>query len=210
MTQNLYETLGVDRDASPEDIRSAYRKRAKETHPDAGGTTEQFQAVAVAHRILSDDEKRRTYDQTGQIDDAPDNTEAMAAELIEEFLAMAVNDPNAKYLDLVIIMKDSIKKSMDEGAAQMGKMIAQEARARDLLRRFKTDKAKNTIAMLLNRRLASIRKSMTAMERRMKAHERALAIIGDYSFDTEAPFHFVYPSTTSTNSTFRSSNRESR
>ena len=62
---DLYTTLGVPRDATPNAIRKAYRSRAKKAHPDAGGTAEQFGALVKAHDILSDPGRRAEYDRTG-------------------------------------------------------------------------------------------------------------------------------------------------
>jgi len=57
-----YTTLGVDRNASPEDIKRAYRKLAGQHHPDKGGDTAKFQQIEEAYRTLSDDGKRQQYD----------------------------------------------------------------------------------------------------------------------------------------------------
>jgi hypothetical protein len=62
---DLYEVLGVDRSASADDVRSAYRQRARETHPDAGGDVGAFQTVQAAWEVLGDPERRRAYDRTG-------------------------------------------------------------------------------------------------------------------------------------------------
>lgn len=60
---DLYEVLGIAQDASPRDIKTAYRKLAARHHPDrAGGDTVRFQAIERAYRILSDPEKRAAYD----------------------------------------------------------------------------------------------------------------------------------------------------
>lgn len=59
---DYYATLGVDRNATPDDIKKAYRKLASKHHPDKGGTTEQFQAIQVAYDTLSDPDKKAEYD----------------------------------------------------------------------------------------------------------------------------------------------------
>lgn len=58
-----YDTLGVNRDAAPEDIKKAYRKLASLYHPDKeGGSKIKFQEVEEAYRTLSDPQKRQQYD----------------------------------------------------------------------------------------------------------------------------------------------------
>lgn len=60
--KNHYETLGVDRNASAEEIKRAYRKLASQHHPDKGGDKTKFQEVQAAYDTLSDDYKRAEYD----------------------------------------------------------------------------------------------------------------------------------------------------
>jgi curved DNA-binding protein CbpA len=64
---NLYKVLGVDEKATHDEIKAAYKKRAQETHPDkTGGGDAEFQNVAHAFSILSDERKRKDYDETGR------------------------------------------------------------------------------------------------------------------------------------------------
>ncbi len=67
--RDLYEVLGVARDASADDIKKAYRKLARKYHPDANPddpkAEEMFKEVSAAHDTLSDPEKRKAYDQFG-------------------------------------------------------------------------------------------------------------------------------------------------
>jgi len=66
--RDLYEILGIERDANDEDIRKAYRRLARELHPDVNAeprSEERFKEVAGAYEILSDPEKRARYDAFG-------------------------------------------------------------------------------------------------------------------------------------------------
>jgi len=63
--KGLYEALGLDRSASSEDIKKAFRKLAMKHHPDRGGDADKFKEISTAHEILSDPEKKATYDQGG-------------------------------------------------------------------------------------------------------------------------------------------------
>ncbi len=73
MAENPYTVLGVSRDASDDDIRKAFRRLAKELHPDINpddsAAAERFKKVSLAYDILGDAEKRRKFDR-GEIDAA--------------------------------------------------------------------------------------------------------------------------------------------
>ena len=66
--RDYYEVLGVDKNASQDEIKSAFRKLAKKYHPDVSkepDAEEKFKEAQEAYAVLSDEQKRRQYDQYG-------------------------------------------------------------------------------------------------------------------------------------------------
>ncbi len=73
MAKDYYRSLGVDKNASEDDIKKAFRTLAKKYHPDSTSedkkvAEEKFKEISEAYEVLSDPEKRRRYDQTGSVD----------------------------------------------------------------------------------------------------------------------------------------------
>lgn len=62
---DYYKTLGVSRNATADEIKKAFRKLARQHHPDTGGDEGKFKELNEAYEVLSDDKKRKLYDQYG-------------------------------------------------------------------------------------------------------------------------------------------------
>ncbi len=64
--EDYYKILGVDRNASKDEIKKAYRKLAHKHHPDKGGDEKEFKKISEAYHVLSSDKKREQYDRFGK------------------------------------------------------------------------------------------------------------------------------------------------
>ncbi len=65
MSKDYYQILGVDKGADQKEIKSAFRKKAHQYHPDKGGDEEKFKELNEAYQVLANAEKRQQYDQYG-------------------------------------------------------------------------------------------------------------------------------------------------
>ena len=85
---NYYEVLGVSREASQEEIRNAYRRLAKDRHPDrVGGSAEEFSLLQEAHAVLSDPNRRSMHDEALDLAHAADQLAGLDFGSMEDELA---------------------------------------------------------------------------------------------------------------------------
>src|SRR3989337_3876722 len=108
---DLYQLLGIKRAATWEEIRKAYRRKAKCSHPDSGGSVEAFNTLTAAHDVLSDARRRERYDSTGEIESArPDNFDGSAIEIIAQKLGLIIHaEQDVTALDIGAVIDQSIR-----------------------------------------------------------------------------------------------------
>jgi curved DNA-binding protein CbpA len=184
--QDLYEELGVEKDASEEDIKKAYRRRSKETHPDAGGSADEFRALQRAYNVLADQEKRSRYDR-GESPETIDGTspDAAAIEIIRAIfldVASSVDDPYTSPLE-------EIRKRIDAKQQQGRDLIAKQRRTIARLEKAKGKlKAKgeeNFLTPALDREIENVNGAISRIEGELRIGDRVKEILQGYEYAVE-------------------------
>ncbi len=114
-----YKILGIKRDASEKEVRKAFKKKSKETHPDANlddvsKATSEFQEVSIAYDILSDEQKKGRFD-SGLDPDLDINTTAMNFAANTFRGVMMENLRNLGSLNVIDKCMSIVCKKIDEG-----------------------------------------------------------------------------------------------
>lgn len=180
--RNLYEVLGIEKTATPVQIRKAYRRLMSKVHPDVcGGAREAYDEAATAHEVLMDPNRRDKYDATGTIDPAvADNTIAQLIgtlvrlfnEVMQSLIAQG-HDPKA--YDLVALMIDFSQKGFTEVEAQRPNLEKARASLTELLGRFDVveDEAPNHMDTIIRSQLADIERRMKLIQEQQAELKRA-------------------------------------
>lgn len=141
---DLYAILGVSRDATPEEIKAAYRRVSKRAHPDmTGGSVTAFAQVQHAYQVLSDAERRARYDATGDAaEQQPDNSAARIHSFVMGAIDRAIQEhPDIDHRDIVKRAIQLLEADRRDGASanrQLGESRLKFEKIRSRMR-FKGD-----------------------------------------------------------------------
>lgn len=208
--RDLYEILGVARKATAEQIKAAYRDKAKAAHPDGGGSAGAFAELKHAYEVLGSPEKRASYDRTGDPDPHPERDEAMAIALIADMVLQLVDDLRDYRMDPIKIMAQTLDRNIGHEMGVGERAIRERLKCKDLLHRFKSKGKSRIILTVLERRIVEIENEMLESKRRVNRMKRAKEMVLDHEFKVddmlEAPatntvtvdgqptsFRFFYP-----------------
>jgi curved DNA-binding protein CbpA len=188
---DLYRILGIGRGAARDEIHKAYRRKAKASHPDSGGSVGAFGELATAYAVLSNPNCRERYDQTGEVDvPRPNNFDASAVEVIAQKLGLIIHaEQDMTRMDIGALIEAAIREDMAERRASMAsqrRAIDRAARLRSRIKR-KANGHDNMLARVLDWHESSTRLQIDKNEAAVASMERALEIMKDYSFADDLP-----------------------
>ena len=188
---DLYRLLGIRRGATKAEVRRAYRRKAKVSHPDSGGSVEAFSALATAHDVLSDENRRERYDTTGEIEPArPNNFDGSAIEVIAHKLGLIIHaEHDVTSMDIGAVIEQAIREDIVSRKSSIASQIQAVERAGCLRARVKrkANGEDNALARVLDWHERATKDHVKKNEEAVRAMERALEILEGYSFADDRP-----------------------
>lgn len=191
---NPYETLGLAPAATDHQIKVAYRKMAKATHPDGhpdmDGT--EFAAVAKAYAILMDPVARKRFDETGSIDDVAPLTvrQHMIQSIVMLFnnalASEAQRGTSLQHFDLMDAMRQNMRVNLEQSRAKLNMFRKSVADRQVLLKRIsRKDDGENLFADIIKQQLPELERLRTAADMDVRAMEMAMDELGHYKSEVE-------------------------
>ncbi len=184
---DFYEALDVDKDASEEEIKDAFRRKAKRHHPDKGGSEKEFNKVSEAYAILSDPYKRDQYDKTG-------NSDTMSE---ESRILLAVMSRLAGVFGSIVdnlgpmIFRTDVKSEMSRTIVETRKRFSIRKKAAEQKLRhygrvrkrigFKREK-RNVFTDVLDEKIKGCHREAAECSFEVKVGNKMLQIIRDFNF----------------------------
>lgn len=181
-----YDTLGVPKDADDETIKRAYRRQSRKHHPDRhGGNHQAMVALNRAFETLSDPDKRRRYDQSGEDGPAFPPLEARARQVLMQLFAQCVEHlPDT--VDVVQVMRESLNEALRGGERLRHKTEGAIARMQRKLKRIKfRGEGRNFLADCLEQRISAMESTLSKIDEAKREQDRALELLADFEFEVE-------------------------
>lgn len=205
--RDLYDVVGVERSADAKAIRRAYRARAKRAHPDGGGSEKQFEELTRAVNLLTDERRRKVYDETGREEEAEIDNELSAAlqsaigEVNKVINAAVQHGMAIETVDLIGDARKGLIQQVVQIKARQQQLEEASANIKKIAKRFRAKKGKiDRIGPMILAQARDVDQQLSVSSRDKKRIERAIEILNEHEFTTESnapnmvlggPFAFV-------------------
>lgn len=181
-----YDSLGVAKDASPSEIKKAYRARARKTHPDKGGDAQEFAAVSHAYEVLSDPNRRLLYDATGSDRERPsieDEVEKALTIMFQQILDADVD----MVVDSITAMREQIKLGGKRIAKERRNLIERRKKLERRRGRIKSTASVNLAHKVIDAELDRIKHALVGLDHDAALEQALLKALDDYNEEREPP-----------------------
>lgn len=185
---DLYKTLGVLKNATPEEIKTGYRSQSKVHHPDKGGDTETFKQIALAYEILSDPEKRQRYDSGEPVDSITKSAVSIETHILRQLVKLFTNvvfATDVKHTDIVGHMKNHLSNNLQQIAMAIQKERTKIEKLEIVIGKIKRVEGENIFVGSAQAQITNIKMGISTLENQKTHNEKALKMLEDYSYEAD-------------------------
>ena len=178
MAREYYQILGISEEATQEEIKKAYKRKAKEHHPDIGGDTKLMQKVNKAYACLSDPDKKSKYDETGEDDPNELSLEQKAQNLFMTEIATLLTG----YFegDFIRRTKNELNAKLEKIYQDKTKMEKNKQFLEKKLTRIKCRRGENLIKAMLDKNMIAIDVNLKTIETAIQITKMAKSLCDNY------------------------------
>jgi len=186
---NLYETLGIKKDATQQEIKSALYKKAKKNHPDktdgskkaTKDANKKMADINKAYMILSDLVKRKHYDETGEEEETPFEKK-FSAFIEATFMNMIDSVGNYESVDLIAMLRSHTNTAIVNLESQKVETNSQIEKYTNIKNRIKSDK-NTAIQDCLKNKIYNLKKIIKTTQEDIAFILQCETIIEEYSYE---------------------------
>ena len=188
LKQDLYKVLGIDKTATKDEVKRAYKKKASKTHPDAGGSVEAFKEVNFAYMILFDNSKRKKYDNGEDVDATSNNKDAMMHqaqnEVLRDIMTFLKSSPQATNSNLMDGLIKDYKTKIRDNKNTLKKIRFAIKQTEELSKRLSKNKQDATIDLAKVARdtvLSDMKKDFMQLSNSIRCITRCTWLVKNYN-----------------------------
>jgi|HubBroStandDraft_1064217.scaffolds.fasta_scaffold247587_1 curved DNA-binding protein CbpA len=186
---DLYDKLGVPKDADPAQLKRAYHRKAKSLHPDKGGDAKQFAEVSHAWMVLSNPERRERYDRDGE-ETVQFDALSKASTLISQIFLGLMDQEDVDHVDMVALTLVNVKNVRTQAIDKRKAAEAKGKRFKKTLKRINYKGGKqDLLASLMNQKIGDCEKEARFFEAELEHIDLAIGLLEDYEYMAD----FVQP-----------------
>jgi len=182
---NLYDTLKVNKDASEDEIKKAYYKKAKECHPDKnnGKKSKEFINLSFAYSILSNKDKRNRYDKTGDTNEY-DEDQMVTNIIVQQFASiLSAENINITTTNIFEVIVSSAKENQKKIRMEINKTNKLIQRYHEAEKRIKGKD--DFFKQIINSQRINLERNIENMKREFELGNKIIDFVKNYEYKTD-------------------------
>lgn len=195
--RELYAVLGVAENATQDEIRRAYRRRARVCHPDKGGDPDDWERLSLAYETLSDPERRARYDRTGdrpsaQPEEPHEDTKLMVilAQIIQNVVCgQEGGGGDVRTIDVVEAVKTNMRQMEQKIVEGILTTESRIRRNKEVTRRLRKKRrrsdSQDLLRMVLRGQREELRRVKEKQTEDLSLHRRVIRVFEGYDYETD-------------------------